>query len=419
MTRIINCAITFVLMLLVYIFAMPVDAATVYIKQAGTFEQCKSAAGAIKYHCVAGTGCKADTLKCVLPPPTTPVCTPPSVLNAAGDNCITPSPAACPSGQTGTPPNCVPIVVTPPVSGLWCNPDMPLMPCVDLSALPKADVGYSDLRVAPTSKSPSDSAEGGAFRIQCGFAKAGIFDPIVYPNQNNKGHLHYFFGNAGVNPSSTTESLRTSGNSTCTGGIMNRSSYWVPAIIDSANNKPIAPSFVIVYYKERVVVPIPRGLRMISGTMLRTVSVKDNPKQWFECNEIYSHNQDNILPCGKGGVVTMHVEFMNCWDGVNLDSPNHRDHMDFSDYGTCPSTHPKKLPTITMKVYYPVTTDGTANWRLSSDMYAKNGYNAGYSAHADFMMGWDDDFHKIFVEKCINAKKDCDASLLGDGRMYY
>ena len=57
-------------------------------------------------------------------------------------------------------------------------------------------------------------------------------DPIVFPGQPGRSHLHTFFGNTGANADSTAESIRGTGNSTCRGGIANRSSYWVPTLID-------------------------------------------------------------------------------------------------------------------------------------------------------------------------------------------
>ena len=58
-------------------------------------------------------------------------------------------------------------------------------------------------------------------------------DPIVYPGQVGKSHLHVFFGNTGANANSTAASIAGSGNSTCDGGTVNRSAYWVPALIDT------------------------------------------------------------------------------------------------------------------------------------------------------------------------------------------
>jgi hypothetical protein len=122
----------------------------------------------------------------------------------------------------------------------------------------------------------------------------------------------------------------------------------------------------------------------------------------------------------------MQVDFPNCWDGKNLDSPNHKDHMAYAansyvTNNTCPATHPVRIPQISIIVYYDVTdaVRGTSYWRLVSDNYDPTTAFAGYSAHADFMMGWDETIHKGIVDNCINSLKDCHAHLLGDGRTFY
>ncbi|HAE99910.1 MAG TPA: hypothetical protein DCG63_01275, partial [Methylophilaceae bacterium] len=66
---------------------------------------------------------------------------------------------------------------------------------------------------------------GGEFRIGCDYAKMAPDDPIVYPSVPGASHLHTFFGNVDVSAYSTNDSLRTSGNTTCAGGIANRSGY--------------------------------------------------------------------------------------------------------------------------------------------------------------------------------------------------
>ncbi len=55
-------------------------------------------------------------------------------------------------------------------------------------------------------------------------------------------HLHTFYGNTGVNANSNQASILGAGNSTCSGGIENRSSYWAPTVIDTATNRPINQS---------------------------------------------------------------------------------------------------------------------------------------------------------------------------------
>ena len=52
----------------------------------------------------------------------------------------------------------------------------------------------------------------------------------------------------------------------------------------------------------------------------------------------------------------------SCWDGKNVDSPNHRDHVSyainasFGNFGTgCPSTHPVTIPLLFLETYWDTT----------------------------------------------------------------
>jgi hypothetical protein len=297
---------------------------------------------------------------------------------------------------------------------------MGFMPVINLALAPPRSVGFSDYRIKATTELPAASPEDqGAFRVNCDYSHMNFDDAIVYPGQQGKSHLHTYFGNTGANFASTSESIRTTGNSTCNGGIMNRSAYWVPAMIDTANGAPLRPEHALLYYKHSTVEKFPTGLRMISGSMLRNTSVANSYErhQWFECNEVYDGHKDNIPACN--GRVTMGVAFPECWNGKDLDSTDHKSHMAYSTNGVCPATHPRKLPTLWIIVHYITNGSNTANWRLSSDMYAKSGLNSGYSAHADVITGWDESFEQKWADNCINKKLDCHAHLLGDGRTYY
>jgi len=47
-----------------------------------------------------------------------------------------------------------------------------------------------------------------------------------------------------------------------------------------------------------------------------------------------------------GGNLQTRVDFPMCWDGINLDSQDHRSHVAYPsglDNGVCPSSHPKRL----------------------------------------------------------------------------
>jgi len=299
---------------------------------------------------------------------------------------------------------------------------MAMGPYIDTNAIPSGDTGSSKVQIEATSEQPAGSDGTGAFRNECTFSHMSFNDPIVFPGQPGKSHLHAYFGNTAIDAQSTPESVRNSGNSTCRGGIANRTGYWVPAVIDAAG-KPVKPKALEVYYKSgyngikaSAIKPFPSGLRMIAGSAKSTAA---QSVAYWGCAEKYVGHLGSIPNiCSAGDTVKMTVEFPQCWDGKNLDSDDHKSHMAYPQGGGCPATHPVPIPAISFNILYPVPSNGTAGWRLASDMYDAS-MPAGYSAHADWFDGWDPAVAKTFVEHCINPALDCHSHLLGDGRRIF
>jgi len=243
-------------------------------------------------------------------------------------------------------------------------------------------------------------------------------DPMVYPGKKNAAHLHSFFGNTLTDAYSTETSLRTTGNSTCRGGTINRSAYWVPSVID-ADGHPQKPYVMHVYYKTgysgidpKKVKPFPQGLRILAGNP-KAITKQDHT--YWECVPGDFKHPEYIPACNQDTSVVLSIDFPQCWDGVNLDSPNHKSHMSYPVNGSCPNTHPVAIPAITFKVHWKAPAGGTKGWRLSSDMYDAS-LPGGLSAHGDWFEAWDPEIVKAFVENCDNPAVDCHSHLLGDGR---
>ena len=301
------------------------------------------------------------------------------------------------------------------------------MPTVDAARLMVPLVGYAADRVRATSELPNPS-DAGAFRVSCAASHMAFDDPIVYPGQPGKSHLHVFFGNTGANANSTAASITGSGNSTCDGGTVNRSAYWVPALIDTRTGTPVVPTTNGVYYKTgyngiapSAVKPFPAGLRMIAGDAKNATA--SGPHRWQCISPTlgyaiwFGKEISATQECPVGNTLQMEVFFPQCWDGINLDSPDHKSHMAYPSGGKCPATHPVPTSEITFNVHYVVKEAGsTLRWRLSSDNYSGP---AGYSSHGDWFNGWKPDVMSTWVTKCNNASVDCHGYLLGDGRMIY
>ena len=288
----------------------------------------------------------------------------------------------------------------------------------------------------PASSSPDVL---GAFRFICNAGQVLRDDPIVYPGQPGKSHLHQFYGNTGANASSTYASLRSGGQSTCMSPL-NRSAYWMPAMLDGSGNV-VRPDFVSIYYKRRPksdpkcslssgdpqaegnCVNLPNGLKFIFGYDMLTGKAPTG-KLWFNCQGSgsvpgkYATLPEAAAKCPAGAQLGAIIEAPDCWDGKNLDSSNHRDHVSYGSYGTwgylrCPSTHPYVIPTFTLGAWF--TSDANArNWRLSSDEMLPN-LPRGTTFHADFFMAWDPTVKDMWHANCIDKKLNCSGGDLGNG----
>ncbi|MES2890186.1 MAG: DUF1996 domain-containing protein [Pseudomonadota bacterium] len=290
----------------------------------------------------------------------------------------------------------------------------------DVASFPKGAVGATSERVSATAERPSASDGTGNFRTTCEYSHMAYDDPIVFPGQPGRSHLHAFFGNTAVTAHSTSESIAQRGNSTCRGGTVNRSAYWVPAMIDTRSRTPVQPQESMFYYKTGYngvrpadVRPFPAGLRMIAGDPSNR-----NPSGHFRyyCYNNPSMRGNSFPNCPVGDDLVTEIWFPQCWDGVNLDSPDHKSHMAYPR-GGCPASHPVPLPEITFNIHYRVTqANQTAHWRMSSDTYDGP---PGYSSHGDWWNGWEQTALEEWVRHCNNPGLDCHAHLLGNGRQIF
>ena len=236
------------------------------------------------------------------------------------------------------------------------------------------------------------------FVVECGFSHAAQVDPIVFPGTTGVSHLHVFFGNTDVDPDTTPASL-ADGGTTCD-QRQDKAAYWAPALL--RDGEMITPVKSTAYYRPGIdvdpttVEPFPQGLVMIAGSAAATDPQPLSIVAWSCGLGI----EREVLPprCSPDRVLRLLVTFPDCWDGVHLDSVNHKSHVAYSSKGACPQDHPVPVPQLQFSVEYPVSgsTDGLA--------LASGGLITG---HADFMNGWMPDKLAGEVRMCLHRKVVC------------
>lgn len=264
--------------------------------------------------------------------------------------------------------------------------------------------------VNPALSTKAENSDIGSFRTNCEFTKFSYDDPLLFPGQPGASHLHMYSGNDSVNAMSDTTNLANVGGSSCSGGILNRSAYWTPAVIDMSTKTPQLPVSSLWYYKE--------GYYGLSGTgfgsLPEGLGMIGTDHHWACTDTVGKY--ETIPSCPAGETLTMVVAFPQCWDGVNKWLSD-KSHVAYPSRGSCPLTHPVSLPQITLNIRYKMKYAGQSeNLMLSSDMDMSA---RGSTGHADWVNGWDKATSDKWINNCLNTQSDCHAELLGDGTALY
>ena len=269
----------------------------------------------------------------------------------------------------------------------------PAVASAELAAKPKPTPPPADTATALANTGVEPRT--GRFVVRCGFSHTAMDDPIVKPGQAGASHDHTFFGATTTNADTTFDSLMTS-TTTCNDSA-DHSAYWVPTL--QRNGVAVQPIRSSVYYlvggrQASTIVAPPNGLKMVAG---------DATHIRFACTGKTERGRGALtLPtsCPRGTNLVTRVIFPGCWDGLNLDSPDHRSHMAYSSAGACPSTHPVAVPQIVLNVRW--ATGGS----LSGVAFSSGDAS---TLHADAFVAWDSARLNELVASCLNTGTRCKA----------
>jgi hypothetical protein len=238
----------------------------------------------------------------------------------------------------------------------------------------------------------------GQFVATCAYTHSGLVDPIVYPRTVGRSHRHDFYGATGIGPDSTAATLR-GGDSSCD-KPGDSAAYWQPTLYDG--DATVVPTEIQAYYRAApgvdptTVRPFPAGLALITGDAYATAPQVGEAAGWT-CGSRSTLSADPP-ECPATAPLHMVLTFPDCWDGVHLDSPDHRSHATYSRRGRCPTDHPVVLPQLTVSVKFPISGPGH-DLRLASGNV--------HSAHGDFLNSWDPAALRREVDDCIGRQQVC------------
>ena len=157
----------------------------------------------------------------------------------------------------------------------------------------------------------------------------------------------------------------------------------------------------------------PHGFRMVAGDpFMRGPAPADggrqNITQWI-CHMSNGRNQGTdggfptgITNCDAYPGFNGAIHFPHCWNGDDYNPANPNAHMAYPDDniqdGTCPSSHPIRLPHIFMENQFEI--NNIIDHIDTSTFVLAMGDETGYGWHADFFNGWDDGAIPELLNSC-------------------
>ncbi|MEU3848152.1 DUF1996 domain-containing protein [Streptomyces sp. NPDC029554] len=277
-----------------------------------------------------------------------------------------------------------------------------------------------------------DGGSTGSFTTNCGTNEnenRNSDNVIVAPGVSNGAqHQHDYVGNQSNNAFASDEDLANA-QTTCQ-NQGDKSSYFWPVLriqdgsqdIDQGQPgggqdgnvgkivEPAEAQLKFVGNRTSDVVAMPKALRIITGDAKSFTNGLNNANTSWSCTGFEDRQVTDKYPiCPQGSSVVRTSNFQSCWDGQNIDSANHRTHVDFVEAdGSC-SNGFRAIPQLQVRLVYDVQAPQINNGQLQN-AFAVDSFpeqlHKPITDHNDFINFFDEDVMNEMVQ-CINNGEDC------------
>ncbi|MDT7744201.1 MAG: hypothetical protein QOE59_3279 [Actinomycetota bacterium] len=210
---------------------------------------------------------------------------------------------------------------------------------------------------------------GGSYSFSCSLSDHHNSDnPIIAPGKRNGAqHVHDYAGNDSTNAASNLQVLKDS-STTCTNG--DQSPIFWPVLRDLRQNgpdvgqdggsldgnvgsyvEPTAVDYTFHGHGTREMEAMPLNMTMVTGSA-KAGTTGEGANAKYTCSAFGNRMTDQYPVCPQGSDLQRVFDFPSCWNGKDLDSEDHTEHLRYPDEsGEC-SDDEVPVPALRITVDY-------------------------------------------------------------------
>jgi hypothetical protein len=190
---------------------------------------------------------------------------------------------------------------------------------------------------------------GGSYSFTCSLSDHKNSDnPIIAPGKRNGAqHVHDYAGNDSTNAASNLRVLKES-STTCTNG--DQSPIFWPVLRDlrgvgpdvgqdggsldgnvGSYVEPAAVDYTFHGHGTRAMTAMPVNMTMVTGSAKAATADGKGANAKYTCSGFGNRMTDQYAICPQGSQMQRVFDFPSCWNGKDLDSEDHTEHLRYPD----------------------------------------------------------------------------------------